>query len=238
MDPFNNSHQNTKRRRHKQMTNFHEFQSTARRAHAGVSPRWSNIRWQVLCPVVQSPRDTSHHFSPNIKTEESGGEEEEKQKFLCDKLPGVVNTSSRKPQFGPDILNQLHASAGILSLQSNECQVPVKRLTTLVKRSPAMPDTPTKDAAEDGKVPQPRAASPVINLPRLLYTPRGNQATDESEPRCLTSGWTKFGNTIHAILYKGHCDCLKGFSKYREGFVPIDLTPIRNFKYCFTIENK
>ena len=34
--------------------------------------------------VVQSPRNTSHHFSPNIKTEESGGEEEEKQIFLYD----------------------------------------------------------------------------------------------------------------------------------------------------------
>ena len=143
--------------------------------------------------VVQSPRDTSHHFSPNIETEESGGGEADISMW---QLPGVVNASAGKPQFGPDILNQLHASAGILSLQSNECQVPVKRLTTLVKRSPAMPDTPTKDAAEDGKVPEPKAASPVINLPRLLYTPRGNQATDESEPRCLTSGWTKFGNTI------------------------------------------
>ena len=102
-----------------------------------------------------------------------------------------------------------------------------------------MPDTPTKDAAEDKQVPEPKAASPVINLPRLLYTPRGNQATDESEPRCLTSsGWTKFGNTIYAIYKEDIVTVLKVSLNIVKDLCQIDLTPIRNFKYCFTIENK
>ena len=34
--------------------------------------------------VVQSPRDTSHHFSPNIRPRGVRSQEEEKQTFLCD----------------------------------------------------------------------------------------------------------------------------------------------------------
>ena len=79
----------------------------------------------------------------------------------------------------------------------------------------------------------------LTHLPCLLYTPRGNQATDESEPRCLTSsGWTKFGNTIYAIYIEDNVTVLKVSLNIVKDLCQIDLTPIRNFKYCFTIENK
>ena len=68
--------------------------------------------------------------------------------------------------------------SGILSVQIEmKCQVPVKRLTTLVKRTksavsqgPAMPDTPTKDAAEDGKEPAHPGLPHQASTYRVFYT--------------------------------------------------------------------
>ena len=109
-----------------------------------------------------------------------------------------------KPQFGQILtINFICAwiCARILSLiKSNKCQVPVQ-----LGQPPAMPDIANRD--------------PVKYQEENYQESRGNQATDESEPRCLTSGWTQFGNTIMQFLYKRQCDCLKVSLKYREGFV-------------------
>jgi hypothetical protein len=91
------------------------------------------------------------------------------------------------------LCNQLHASAGTLSLQiksNQKCQVPA-----CAEKPPAMPDTASPSQVSGGEF--------------KYQESRGNQATDESEKRCLTSGWTQFGNTIMQFLYKRQCDCLK-----------------------------
>ena len=242
------------------MTNFHEFQhlyeslSTARRAHASVSPRWGNIRWQVLCHRCSEPAQhitsllTQHQDrgvirrrrnrvvdtkslrcpwwacrgqpAPHMQSGQTGG-------LLSLQADGEMfdwkNTNPRKPQFGPDILNQLHASAW--SSHSNLIlQLGSSHLIWSVRY-------------HGGHSSSPRQC--LTHLPRLLYTPRGNQATDESEPRCLTSsGWTKFGNTIYAIYIEDNVTVLKVSLNIVKDLCQIDLTPIRNFKYCFTIENK
>ena len=60
------------------MTNFHEFvhlheSQTARRAQPGVSPRWTNIRWQVLCHRCSEPaRHITSLLTKTSDREESG----------------------------------------------------------------------------------------------------------------------------------------------------------------------
>ena len=75
--------------------------------------------------------------------------------------------------------------------------------------------------------------------PALPDTPRGNQATDEGEPRCFDQRvFLSLGTQLCNFLYRGQCDCLKVSLDIVKDLCNIDLTPIVNFKYCFTIENK
>ena len=189
------------------MTNFHEFvhlheSQTARRAQPGVSPRCSNIRWQALCHRCSEP---ARHIT-SLLTKTSDREESGVRRRGGGELPEVVNTKCKK-QFGPDIsVINFMPVLGPSHYKSNQIKSVRCRH---VRRSPRQC---------------------LTHLPCLLYTPRGNQATDESEKRCLTSGWTQFGNTIMQFLYKRQCDCLKVSQNIVKDLCNIDLTPIFNFK--------
>eukprot|EP00090_Calanus_glacialis_P045082 TRINITY_DN816_c0_g1_i1.p1 TRINITY_DN816_c0_g1~~TRINITY_DN816_c0_g1_i1.p1 ORF type:complete len:101 (-),score=22.26 TRINITY_DN816_c0_g1_i1:409-711(-) len=78
MDPFNNSHQNTKEE-DRNTENFHDFlhlhepQSTARRAQPGVSPRCGNIRWKrgmIRCLTHATPGTSLPSQHPTRQQEE------------------------------------------------------------------------------------------------------------------------------------------------------------------------
>ena len=129
-------------------TNFHEFQSTARRVHAGCVAILE--QYPVAGSMTRCSEPARHITSLLTQHQDRGvrrrgvGEAE----ISMWQLPGVVNTSARKPQFGPDIRNQLHASAGILSVQIespnwNEVSGTRQTANKWVSQSPAMPDTPT-----------------------------------------------------------------------------------------------
>ena len=83
------------------ISNTHNARQTQPGVPTVASLEQYYIRWQAGWLVVRSPRDTTHYFSPKHQTERSqvpgGGEAE----FLCDKLPGVVNTSARKATVWP-----------------------------------------------------------------------------------------------------------------------------------------
>ena len=149
------------------MTNFHEFvhlheSQTARRAQPGVSPRCSNIRWQVLCHRCSKP---ARHIT-SLLTKTSDREESGVRRRGRGELPEVVNTSASHSLAQISLINfmpvlgsshQTWRLPGYGAPDLNKCQVPVKR---------GQPDSPRQC---------------LTHLPHLLYTPRGNQATDESE---------------------------------------------------------
>ena len=194
------------------MTNFHEFvhlheSQTARRAQPGVSPRWTNIRWQVLCPVVQSPRDTSHHFSPNIRPRGVRSREEEKRHFYM--------TVTRSCEY------KLIATVWPRYPKSTSCQCwdPLIKHGDCPGTEPRIsPQNREPKVSGTGKCRKPPATC-LTHLPQSVYTPRGNQASEGSEPRCFDQRVDLSLETqFMQFLYKRQCDC-EGFSKYREGFV-------------------
>ena len=126
--------------------------------------------------------------------------------------------------------HQLHASAGILSSNLKvkmemKCQVPVKRLTTLLKRRAAMPDTPTEATTAGGplmlmeiaRTKESRISPHQPTVPFSAHHEETRQRMKRGEMSDQRVDQVSF--TIYAILYKGQCDCLR-FSKYRGGFVP------------------
>jgi hypothetical protein len=67
-----------KRRRQKQMTNFHEFQSTARRAHAGcVASAGAISGGRFYAPLFKAR--ATHHITSHPTSRPRSHQEEEKQ---------------------------------------------------------------------------------------------------------------------------------------------------------------
>ena len=124
-----------KRRRQKQMVNLHEPQHTfmSPEINSPACPRRvCRLVGAILYPVAgrmtrcsEPARHTTSLLTQHQYREESGGGEGGADISMW-QLPEVVNTSARKPTFGPDILNQLHASAGILSLHTHTNQISVR----------------------------------------------------------------------------------------------------------------
>ena len=189
------------------MTNFHEFvhlheSQTARRAQPGVSPRCSNIRWQVLCHRCSKP---ARHIT-SLLTKTSDREESGVRRRGGGELPEVVNTKCKK-QFGPDIsVINFMPVLGPSHYKSNQIKSVRCRH---VRRSPRQC---------------------LTHLPHLLYTPRGSQAADEGEARCFGQRVDPVWKHNYAILYKRQCDCLRVSLNIVKDLCNIDLTPIFNFK--------
>ena len=131
----------------------------------------------------------THHITSNPTSRPRSQEEKQTITRSCE--------YKCKPQFGPDIPNQLHASA-----RQKEMEKVSGTRQTGLRAAPGNAWTHLYTQNKSDKCQEPRLWNTRIHMqPALSDTPRGNQATDEGEPRCLTSsGWTKFGITIYAIL--------------------------------------
>ena len=179
------------------MTNFHEFvhlheSQTARRAQPGVSPRCSNIRWQVLCHRCSKP---ARHIT-SLLTKTSDREESGVRRRGRGELPEVVNTKCKK-QFGPDIsVINFMPVLGPSHYKSN--QIKSVRPPACAEQPPAMPDTPTVSS---------------------IHTPRKPGNGWGRSRDVWPAGGPSLETQLSNFYIKGHCDCLKVSLKYREGFV-------------------
>ena len=162
--------------------------STARRAHAGcvASLEQYSIRWQAGWPVVQSPRDTPLTSHPTSRPRGVRRRRRRSRHFYVT-ITRSCEYQCKKANVWPRYLESTSCQCWdpliTHSYKSDKCQVPVQWGQEVFTPGNAWHTTRNPSQVSGARAVDVPEGIPI--QPALPDTPRGNQATDESEPRCF-----------------------------------------------------